>query len=554
LIALNPIIRRELLELLRTRKAVAAQVALAGACALLVLVRWPTGGVSDLSGARSLQVLRVFGFGMLAGVVFLVPAFPATALVRERIRGTMALLLNSPMSPAAIYFGKLGGVLGFAAILLLMTLPAAAACYALGGSSAQGGVGLLYVVLAMAAIQLSTLGLLISSRAQSTDSALRTTYALVLALCVVPMAPYWLLEGEANELTTVAEWFRCLSPVPAVLQVLGQGGVGTHGLQSTGDTIWRYVLFSLLMSAILTAWTIRILVRNPLDRARPPGLMTQDRSRGDRAFRRLLFLLDPQRRSGQTSGLVNPVMVKEFRTRRFGRSHWTMRLIALSAIMSLALTYIAAAGALGWGPAMIGAALVFLQASLLLLFAPSLAAGLISSERESGGLLLLRTTPLSPGRILRGKLLSVAWPLLLLMCATVPGYVVMMTIDPELAPQAQRVVICLGLMAVFSILVSAAASSLSKSTATAMAVSNLVLVGVCIAPLLIWLGRDAPFGHRTVESALKISPVAAALHASETPGFSEYQLLPANWWIIGATSVVLLVVVMIRVGRLYRPE
>jgi hypothetical protein len=169
-------------------------------------------------------------------------------------------------------------------------------------------------------------------------------------------------------------------------------------------------------------------------------------------------------------------------------------------------------------------------------------------------LLLLRTTPLSPGRILRGKLLSVAWPLLLLMCATVPGYVVMMTIDPELAPQAQRVVICLGLMAVFSILVSAAASSLSKSTATAMAVSNLVLVGVCIAPLLIWLGRDAPFGHRTVESALKISPVAAALHASETPGFSEYQLLPANWWIIGATSVVLLVVVMIRVGRLYRPE
>lgn len=554
MITLNPIVRRELLELLRTRKAAAAQLALAAACALLVLVRWPTGGVSDLSGARSLQVLRVFGYGLLAGVIFLVPAYPATALVRERIRGTLALLLNSPMSTVSIYFGKLGAVLGFAAILLIMTAPAAAACYALGGSSAQGGVGLLYLVLAMAAIQLSTLGLLISSRAQSTDSALRTTYAIVLALCVVPLAPYWLLEGEGNELTAVAEWLRCLSPVPAVLQVLGHSSVGSHGLQSGGDTIGRYVLFATLMSLVLVVWTIRILIRNPLDRARPAGTITQDRSKGDRTLRRVFFLFDPQRRSANTGRLINPVMLKEFRTRRFGRSHWTMRLIALSAIMSLALTYIAAAGALGWGPAMIGAALVFLQASLLLLFAPSLAAGLVSSERETGGWLLLRTTPLSPGRILRGKLLSVAWPLLLLMCATVPGYIVMMTIDPELAPQAQRVVICLVTMAIFSILVGAAASSVCKSTAAAMAVSNLVLVGVCIAPLLVWLGRDAPFGHRTVETALQISPIAAALHASETPGFAEYQLLPSNWWIIGSASVVLLAIIMVRVRRLYRPE
>ena len=222
--------------------------------------------------------------------------------------------------------------------------------------------------------------------------------------------------------------------------------------------------------------------------------------------------------------------------------------------MSLALTYIAAAGALGWGPGMIGAALVFLQASLLLLFAPSLAAGLVSSERETGGWLLLRTTPLSPGRILRGKLLSVAWPLLLLMCATVPGYVVMMTVDPELAPQAQRVVICLAMMAVFATLVSAVASSFSKSTAAAMAVSNLVLVGISLGPLLIWLGRDAPFGRRTVETALTASPVAAALHASQTPGFAEYQLLPANWWFIGSTSVVLLLILVVRLRQLYRPE
>ena len=47
---MNPIVRRELLDMLRTRKAVAVQVVLALASAALVLVRWPTGGVSDLNG------------------------------------------------------------------------------------------------------------------------------------------------------------------------------------------------------------------------------------------------------------------------------------------------------------------------------------------------------------------------------------------------------------------------------------------------------------------------------------------------------------------------
>jgi ABC-type transport system involved in multi-copper enzyme maturation permease subunit len=551
---MTPIIRRELLELLRTRKAAAVQIILALSCALLVLVRWPTSGVSDLSGARSLQVLRVFGYGLLAGIVFLVPAYPATSLVREKVRGTLALLLNTPMSPVGIYLGKLGGVLGFTAILLLMTLPAAAACYALGGSSVQGGVGLLYVVLGMAAVQLATLGLFVSVRSQSTDAALRTTYALVLAVCALPLAPYWLVQGDTGPLVEIAERFRCLSPIPAVMEVLGHGGVAAHGMDAGGGAIEKYLILASGMSLMCALLTITRLKGVPLDRARPAGVMTQDRSAGERVARRLFFLVDPQRRSGTLSAWINPVMVKEFRSRRFGRSHWTLRLIAISAILSLALSYIAAAGALGWGPAMIGGALVILQTALLLLFAPSLAAGLISSEREGGGWQLLRSTPLSPGAILRGKLVSVAWPLILLLCGTLPGYIVMMTVDPELAPQAERVVVCLALMAVFAVLVSAAASSLFSSTATATAAANVILVGVCVGPLLAWLGRDAPFGHRTVETVLTISPLAAALHASETAGFREYELLPANWWIMGAVSFVLLVLLIVRTRQLYRPE
>lgn len=551
---MNPIVRRELLELLRTRRATALQLGLALLCALLVLLRWPTAATADLSGARSVEVLRVFGYGLLAGVLLLVPAFPATSLVREKIKGTLALLLNSPMRPWSIYLGKLGGVLGFTAILLVMTMPAAAACYALGGMGSSGGILTLYAVLALAAVQLTTLGLLVSCISRTSDGALRGTYALVLVVCVLSLGPYELLRGQAGIEAELASWLRCLSPIPALMEALGQGDVGSHGIVSGSSAVGRYVLLASIFSVLCAAATVSRLNHRLLDRARSAGVMTEDRRTEVRIFRRLLFLVDPQRRSGSMPLWVNPVMVKEFRSRRFSRSHWMLRLIAVCAIVSLGLSYIAAAGVLGWGVEVIGGALVLLQIALLILFAPSLAAGLVSSERESGSWQLLRMTPLSPGAILRGKLLSVAWPLFLLLCATLPGYVAMIAYRPALIYQFQRVVACLAITAVFAVLISAAASTLFRSTAAATTASYLALLTVCLAPLLVWLGRDAPFGHTTVRSVLLVDPVAAALQAADTPGFNQYELLPFNWWIIGSACVVLLVFLSVRTWQLYRPE
>lgn len=550
---MNPIIRRELLVFLRTRKAIALQTVLAIACAVLVLVRWPSDDIVELSGARALQVLRVFGYGLLAGILLLVPAFPATSFVREKIKGTLALLLNSPMRPWAIYLGKLGGVLGFTAVLLAMTLPAAAGCYVLGGTGSEEGIAALYGVLAAATVQIATLGLLVSCRAQTTDGALRATYALVLAYSVLALVPEILLRGQSDLAAVLASWLRCLSPIPAVMEVLGQGDLGSHGLAAHVAVVGRYLLLASATSALAGAATIWQLGRTHLDRSRAAGVMTEDRSELGQKLRRLLFLVDPQRRSGSMSLWVNPVMVKEFRSRRFGRSHWMLRLIALCGILSLGMSCLAAAGALPFGVDMIGGGLVILQIALLILFVPSLAAGLVSAERESGAWQLLQMTPLSGGRILRGKLLSVAWPLLLLLGATLPGYVVMMTVKPELAYQVQRVVICLVLTALFVVLVSAAVSTLFRSTALATTASYMVLLAVCVGPLLVWLGREAPFGEAAVEAVLTVNPVAAALQASETAGFVRYELLPANWWIIGAACVVLLIFLRIRIWQLCRP-
>jgi hypothetical protein len=74
-----------------------------------------------------------------------------------------------------------------------------------------------------------------------------------------------------------------------------------------------------------------------------------------------------------------------------------------------------------------------------------------------------------------------------------------------------------------------------------------------VGPLLIWLGREAPFGHRAVHAVLTLDPVAAALRASEMPGFTQYDLLPANWWVVGAGCVMLLVFLSVRTWRLFSP-
>jgi hypothetical protein len=445
-------------------------------------------------------------------------------------------------------------VLGFTGVLLVMTLPAAAACYILGGTGSEAGISGLYLVLAITALQVATIGLLVSSRAQTTDGAMRLTYALVLAVTVLPLAPHYLLQSGTDIYAHLAAWFRCLSPIPAVMEVLNQGDVGSYGMSAGATVFARFVMLSLGLSLLCAVATIVRLSQPILDRARPAGVMTQDRSPLAQAFRRIFFLVDPQRRSGQMSLWVNPVMVKEFRSRRFGRSHWTLRLVALSAILSLGLSYIAASGSRRWGLEDVGGGLVLLQVALLILFAPSLAAGLIAAERESGAWQLLRMTPLSPGRILVGKLLSVAWPLLLLLCATLPGYVVMMTVKPSLIYQVQRVMICLVLTAVFTVLVSAAVSAFFRSTALATTASYLVLLSVCVAPFLIWLGREAPFGHATVEAALSINPVAAALQAANMSGFAQYELLPVNWWIIGSACVGLLAILGVRTWQLCRAE
>ena len=615
----NPIIQRELIGLLRTRRALTLMVLLVAALAALVTVRWPSEAYVDFSQEQAMQVLRVFGYGLMVGLILLAPVFPATSIVLEKQRGTLALLLNSPMSGPAIFLGKLAGSMGYVLLLIALTLPIAAACLAMGGVGA-GQILRMYLVLVMLALMYTTLGLLISSYASSTDSALRTTYGFILLLAVVTLGPYQFLGGSPllGDTTIAAiDWLRSFSPIPAMMQIMGDTGYAAGGLMGFGDVAGRFAIVALATSIVCAVWTTARLNQRIFDRSHDPGKVTDEASATTRAYRRVMYLwfFDPQRRSeliglrpmailvslsiafgiGSVSivwfmavdldggvmstlpqiiigvipgavglaGLVGsfwmvlngvPTAVKEQKTNRFGRSHWMMRLIAACLIVSLGLMLLTVGQTMAWGVEELGGIMVLLQMALILLLTPSLASGIISQERESGGWQLLQMTPLSSLAIVAGKLMSVCWTLGLVLLATLPAYLVLVAVEPGMQWIALQVLTCLVLTALLALLVSAAVSSLMPTTAAATAVSYTVLLTLCVGTLLVWLAQDAPFAHSTVQAVLLVNPLAAGLSIIEAPGFARYDLTPANWYIVASLCALALVVLVVRTWQLTRPR
>jgi len=552
--ALNPIIHRELISVLRQPRTLAAFCLLSFVFALIIAIRWPTEPIVALSGSRSMEVYRLFIVGLLGSVQILLPVFPATSLVRERNSGTLALLLNSPLGRWRIYTGKLAATFGLAMLMLFVSFPAAAACYALGGIPLITGVCGCYVVLMLAALELSALSLLISSASTTVDGAIRWAYGLILGLGLVTLAPHAMFVGSGGWIESSTDWLRCLSPLAAISSLLGSGDFASHGVSSTTNVARRFVILSSGITIMSSLWTIQRLQFAMFDRVRSAGFVANDQTQKVRILRRLMFIVDPTRRSRAMGWWLNPVMIKEFRCRKFGRLHWLLRLVSFCGVLALALAILTTTRTIAWDVATIGAILVVLQVALLVLITPSLAAGLICSERESGGWVLLQMTPMSVFRILWGKLLSVALTIVLVLCATLPGYMVIVFIEPGQRAQIERVVYCLVLTAVFATLSTAAIGTLFRRTATAIATAYSFLIAVCSIPLLVWLGRNAPFGHSAVEAVLTINPIAATLSVIRYPGFREYDLIPMHWWVMGTLSIASLCVLIFQTVRLSRPQ
>ena len=548
------IAEREIPGIMRNKPTLWILLTVAAVFALTILLKWPESGVSDLTGSQARGAFRSLAMAMLTAVVLVVPAFPATSLVKEIRRRTMELLLNSPLHRYEIFFGKALAMFCFILVLLTMTLPAMTCCFAMGGISLTADILRLYVLLIVVCLQLAVLGMLVGTWAGSPESALRWAYGCTFALVVGTLIPWQFLEGMEGPLGSIASFLRQLSPVPAMLQMVSGTTVSQVGLRDSSSLMESYFLYAGLFIVIGSGVCIRRFNYSLLDRSRSQGVITDELSSGGQVARRLFFLIDAQRRKAGIPFFLNPVMVKEFRSRQFGRLHWLLRLISSCAVLSLLLTFATTMGTVDWGVERIGGIIVIAQVTLIIVLTPGIAGGLISGEREAGGWDLLRTTPLSAGRILRGKLISVVLTLLLVLCASLPGYAVIMAIKPNLREQVMQVIVCLLFSAALSLLVSATVSAFVRSTAVATTISYGLLMLLFAGTLVVWSNLDAPFSHTFVERVLSVNPMAGALSAIAASGFETFDLVPRTWWTSGILCGLLLVILQLRTWRLCQPD
>jgi ABC-type transport system involved in multi-copper enzyme maturation permease subunit len=196
----NPVLRRELLERWRSRRApitLTLYLAVLGGILYLLYriglsVLGAQGGfdggfgpggpdVSLLGPALGRFLFESLLFFVLLLVLFVAPGYAAAQLSGERERRTLALLQVTLLSPTQIVLGKLGASVAWLTLLVVATLPLGAAAFFLGGVTPVDllrGIGFILVI----AVAVAAMAIGASAVARRTTGAIVLTYGLVLAL------------------------------------------------------------------------------------------------------------------------------------------------------------------------------------------------------------------------------------------------------------------------------------------------------------------------------------------------------------------------------------
>lgn len=191
----NPVLRRELLERWRGRRAflvVTAELVVLGVVLLLLYWAGRTTLVDQMRFGDTVpdagpQLGRfvldnTFAFAMLF-VLFIGPGYAAGQIAGERERKTLGLLQITLVGPWGIVLGKLGAATAWLVLLAVAAIPLGAVGFFLGGAVWTDLLrGLLFVV--VVAVSVAAMGIGISSIVRRTTAAIVLTYGMVLLLVV----------------------------------------------------------------------------------------------------------------------------------------------------------------------------------------------------------------------------------------------------------------------------------------------------------------------------------------------------------------------------------
>jgi ABC-type transport system involved in multi-copper enzyme maturation permease subunit len=399
----NPVMQRELLVNLRTKRAFVLLFLYNALLGLVVVLAWPQDRQLDLTRnpQEAKDLVNLFFLGQYVLASLMAPSFAAGTITGEKERKTYEMLLASPLRPGAIVMGKLLASLAHLAILIFSSLPIVMLCLPLGGVSIYEVLAA-YFALVLSIITFGMISVACSSFFQRTAAALVVSYLLILPLALIGVLTWRGFEA-AGELRL----YLAVTVLPGICIAIC--------LSLFSSTTRR------LMHPPDVGSEGNEVVDIEEEAQQAVGLVIQRDQFPDRLFA-------PAKRTTLLPDGANPVYDKEMRSEIFAQGTLMLRVvIQVSMLLAIPLMAVCLYGKPDLAPWYISYVVLF-----NMLVGPVFSAGSVTSERERQTLDLLLTTIISPWQILWGKLISglrvssvltsfLLWPLLL-ACVMVPYY------------------------------------------------------------------------------------------------------------------------------------
>lgn len=522
----NPIFDRELLTLLRSRKAFALLAVYAGLSVAIVLASWPRDQMSVLlQGAISRELFGLFALGQTLLLGLLVPATLGGAITREKEGETLDLLLVTPLSVDRILVGKLMSGLAYFVILMLTSIPAVLLCFLIGGLTWSDVAGL-YVFLLMQAVLYGVISLTCSTFFHRTHTAVINSYLLVGAAGLLMWSIYGNgLDFFAAETVSSMAIMVLLAVVPMYLMC-------RYRMQKP---------FSPVRKAM-----------EEEDQSEQIGLIiTRDQWPDN--------LIAPARRRHPMQDGVNPVWDKELQAEIYGSGSLFVRLVIQFGI-------VASLGAFLW---VLSAAFhpesmpahpeypyfCFLIAYVMIV-GPSLATTTFSQEREFHTMESLLLTLIPRRDIVIGKFMAILRVVGALTLLNMFLFFVVIFLSSHNLVQAVAVLLSVGSAAMFSVALGMMLSMYSRSTVTATISTYFTVFALFVGPVLAktFLTRFFPsIPLAWIQSLEFISPFLACEKRGSVVA-DQFGVLVPHAAVLIALSMLMVVWMSFRLERVARGQ
>lgn len=203
-------------------------------------------------------------------IMFVTPAFTATAVNGEKERQTFDLLLCSRLSAFSLVAGKLVAGLLNALLLIAASIPLFSLVFFFGGVSPSQVASALLIFI-VTALMVGTFGLFCSTIVQRPAVSTAITYMSGIVWLIMPLIIYVILLASggyqgSSQLPVLFIW----NPVVALVSTYPVGTTLFYTVGKTHISPWiAYTLFNLIATIIFFAVSMATVKPNPASTRKP---------------------------------------------------------------------------------------------------------------------------------------------------------------------------------------------------------------------------------------------------------------------------------------------